>query len=208
MAKNKKKSTGATAESNDDANKVINVPNVITAVRLVLSIAVFYFLSQRLFTQALVAFVIAASTDWIDGYWARKFNQVTKVGRVFDPIVDKIIICGAFVFLVAEPRSGVAAWVAVLVMGREMLVTAIRSFIEQSGGDFSAQMSGKIKMLLQCIAVVASIILLRHLKQFGDDAAVPQWLQVSVPVSVWAAVAITIYSGLEYVVAAARRFRA
>lgn len=209
MAKNNKKKPLGSSESAapEVSNQIVNVPNAITALRLVISVAVFYFLANKLYTQALASFVIAASTDWIDGYWARKFNQVTKVGRVFDPIVDKIIICGTFVFLVAEPNSGIAAWVAVVVMGREMLVTALRSFIEQSGGDFSAQLSGKIKMLLQCVAVVASIVILRHFKEFGDDKPAPAWLATAVPVSVWAAVAITIYSGLEYVIAAVRRFR-
>ena len=90
-------------------------------------------------------------------------GQVTKLGRIFDPFVDKIIICGTFIFLAAEwPASGIAPWMAVVVMGREMLVTAIRSVIEQQGGDFSAQMAGKLKMVFQCVAVVASLLALRH----------------------------------------------
>ena len=115
---------------------------------------------------------------------ARYLNgQVTKLGRVFDPFVDKIIICGAFIFLAAEPASGVAAWMAVVVVGREMLVTALRGFIEQSGGDFSAQLAGKLKMVLQCVAVVASLVTLSY-----GERPQPDWLPITLQISVWAAV--------------------
>ena len=88
------------------------------------------------------------------------------------------------------------------MVSREMLVTALRSFIEQSGGDFSAKMSGKIKMVLQCIAVSASLFYLWH----GSEAA-PPWLFWTVRVSVWLAVLSTIQSGVGYVTAAATYFR-
>jgi CDP-diacylglycerol--glycerol-3-phosphate 3-phosphatidyltransferase len=91
---------------------------------------------------------------------------------------------------------------AVVVVGREMLVTAIRGFIEQQGGDFSAQMAGKLKMVFQCAAVVASLLALRHLVEVSP--ALPAWLYWTLHVSVWLAVILTVYSGLEYIVAAAR----
>jgi len=149
--------------------------------------------------------VIAAGTDWIDGYWARKYNQVTKLGRMLDPFVDKIIICGTFIYLAAEPNSGIAPWMAVVVVGREMLVTAIRGFIEQQGGDFSAQMAGKLKMVFQCAAAVASLLALNHLRtDVASPGPLPDWLYWSLQISVWLAVILTVYSGLEYVVAATR----
>ncbi len=182
-------------------NKVFNVPNQLTLARLVLSIVVFAMIGLSWYVPAIVTFVIAASTDWIDGYYARKYGQVTKLGRIFDPFVDKIIICGSFTFLVAEPSSGIAAWMAVLVVGREILVTALRSFIEQSGGDFSANMSGKLKMVFQCVAVVASLVAL----QYGGQR--PEWLTWVLPISVWLAVVSTAHSGAIYVFAAARHFK-
>jgi CDP-diacylglycerol--glycerol-3-phosphate 3-phosphatidyltransferase len=184
---------------------MLNVPNVLTTIRFVLSIVVFVLIPLSHYVPAMIVFVIAASTDWIDGWYARKYSQVTKLGRIFDPFVDKIIICGTFIFLAAEPGSGIAPWMAVVVMGREMLVTAIRGFIEQQGGDFSAQMSGKLKMLFQCFAVVASLLALRHLEQAGSRTApLPQWLYWTLHSSVWLAVISTVYSGLEYIVAAVR----
>jgi CDP-diacylglycerol--glycerol-3-phosphate 3-phosphatidyltransferase len=187
------------------STSILNVPNVLTAIRFLLSIVVFVLIPFEQYVAALIVFVIAASTDWIDGWYARKYGQVTKLGRIFDPFVDKIIICGTFVFLAAEPNSGITAWMAVVVVGREMLVTALRGFIEQHGGDFSAQMSGKLKMVFQCIAVVASLTVLRHYQQMGTRTApLPDWLYWTLRGSVWLAVLSTIYSGAEYIVAAAR----
>lgn len=182
--------------------KVWNVPNQVTASRFVLAIIVFFLIPLHFYLAALIIFVLAASTDWIDGYWARRFNQVTKLGRMFDPFVDKIIICGTFILLGAEQGSGIAAWMAVIVVGREMMVTALRSFIEQSGGDFSANMAGKLKMVFQCLAVCASLLTL----WYGPESAAT-WLQWTLVVSVWAAVLSTIQSGLGYLLAAAKFFR-
>ena len=187
---------------NNNENAVLNVPNSLTAIRLILAFVVFGLISQQQYVAALIVFIIAASTDWVDGYWARRFQQTTKLGRVFDPFVDKIIICGAFIFLAAEKNSGVAAWVAVVVMGREMLVTALRSAIEQGGGDFSAKWAGKLKMGFQCVAVGASLLLLTYAGQ------PPSWLKILLPVSVWLTVISTVYSGGEYVLAAMRFWRA
>lgn len=193
--------------ANSSSNTILNVPNTITAIRFALSVVVFVLIPLEQFVAALIIFVIAASTDWIDGWYARKYGQVTKLGRMFDPFVDKIIICGTFIFLAAEPHSGIVAWMAVVVMGRELLVTAIRSFIEQQGGDFSAQMAGKLKMVFQCVAVVASLAALRHYQQASDPPTpLPTWLYWTLHISVWLAVISTVYSGLEYVVAAAKSF--
>ncbi len=179
-----------------------NVPNLFTALRFVLSVVVFVMIPLRFYYTALVVFVIAASTDWVDGYWARRFDQVTRLGRIFDPFVDKIIICGVFIFLASEEGSGVFAWMAVVVVARELLVTALRGFIEQRGGDFSAKMSGKLKMVFQCIAVGISLFVLADPTQ-AQRLGFEWWL----PLAVWAAVLLTIYSGTQYVVVAFRLLR-
>ncbi|MCI0360543.1 MAG: CDP-diacylglycerol--glycerol-3-phosphate 3-phosphatidyltransferase [Planctomycetaceae bacterium] len=183
------------------SSTILNVPNVLTTARFVLAIVVFVLIPLQQYLAATVVFVIAAGTDWLDGWWARKYSQITKLGRIFDPFVDKIIICGTFIFLAAEGGSGIAPWMAVVVMAREMLVTALRGFIEQQGGDFSAQMSGKLKMVFQCAAVVASLLALYH---YHLPVTQPTWLKWALPISVWLAVISTVWSGLEYIVAAAR----
>jgi CDP-diacylglycerol--glycerol-3-phosphate 3-phosphatidyltransferase len=189
-------------------NVVFNIPNQLTAVRLALSIAVFVLIPLQLYLPALVVFALAAGTDWIDGWWARTYKQVTKLGRVFDPFVDKILICGTFIFLATEKDSGIYAWMAVVVMGREMLVTVLRTMVEQSGGDFSAKMAGKLKMVFQCLAVGASLVVLMYLQSGSKVSANDNsWLFWTLHISAWLAVLSTIYSGLEYVFIAARTLR-
>ena len=85
---------------------VLNVPNQLTSARLVLAVILFVFLARGYYTTSLILFIIAASTDWIDGYWARKYGQVTVLGRILDPFADKMIICGTFIFLAAAGRFG------------------------------------------------------------------------------------------------------
>ncbi len=177
-----------------------NVPNLLTTARLALAIAVLVLIHFQSFFAAVVTFVIAASTDWMDGYWARKYGQVTKLGRIFDPFVDKIIICGTFIALVAIPDSGIAAWMAVVVVARELLVTSLRGIIEGAGGDFSATSLGKWKMVLQCVAIVAALL---HLL----SEAPPEWLTWTRVAAIWLAVGLTVYSGFDYVLAAARVLR-
>ncbi len=184
------------------SDKVMTVPNQITFVRLLMSVAVFALIGVHWYTSAIWVFLVAASTDWVDGYYARKYGQVSKLGRVFDPFVDKIIICGTFIFLCAEPNSMIAPWMAVVVVGREMLVTVLRSSIEQAGGDFSANMSGKLKMVFQCAAVVASLLVLR------SEDNVPAWLSWTTLGLIWLSILSTVQSGSVYVVAAARFWRA
>ena len=184
-----------TATQSELVSKTIwNVPNPLTLAGLLLSIVLFVLLQFEHFMVGMVIFLIAAGTDWIDGYWARKYGQVTKLGRVLDPFVDKIIICGAFIFLASISGSGITAWMAVIVVGRELLVTALRSFLEGEGADFSAVMSGKLKMVLQCAAVAISMFAL----SYGTRSR-PEWLAMALPISVWSAIVLTVYSGVEYV---------
>ena len=181
--------------------RVLNIPNQITAVRLALAIVLFVLIPLDYFFAAMFVFLAAAGTDWVDGYWARKYDQVTQLGRIFDPFVDKILICGTFIYLAAEPRSGIAAWMAVLIVGRELLVKVLRSFLETRGADFSAKMPGKLKMVLQCAAAAASLLAL------STTGVVPSWLATALAVSVWGAIALTVYSGIIYIIVAAKLLR-
>ena len=191
----------AATEMSDSTKKpsIYNVPNALTSARFALAIAVMALIPLEQFTAALVVFSIAASTDWMDGYWARKYGQVTKLGRIFDPFVDKIIICGTFIALVEIPESGVASWMATVVVGRELLVTSLRGMIEGAGGDFSAKQLGKWKMVLQCAAAIAVLLALIY-------PDVQSW-SIIAQVLLWGAILLTLYSGYDYTVAAARLMR-
>jgi CDP-diacylglycerol--glycerol-3-phosphate 3-phosphatidyltransferase len=151
----------------------------------------------QLWVWSTVVFIAAAGTDFVDGYIARRYGLVTKIGRILDPFVDKVIICGAFMCLLVHPKSGINVWMALTVMGREMFVTSLRSFLEQHGKDFSAAWSGKVKMALQCVAVAWSLLSLSP----EVLAAVPakEFLLLR-DLVLWTAVVATIYSGLVYVI--------
>ena len=189
----------------------LNLPNFITASRLVLALLLFAMIDHGGYWIASAAmFVVAASTDWLDGYLARKYGQVTTLGRILNPFVDKIIVGGAFLFLLEKNgtgtaenaiQSGVTAWMAMAVIGREMFISSLRGFLEQQGKDFSASFSGKAKMTLQCVAVTASLLSL------SPDVDWP-WLIPARDVLLWSAVGVTIWSGLVYVVRAVKLLRA
>ena len=171
----------------------LNLPNLITLSRLGLAVVLFWLIYvEGFWISAAVLFVVAAATDAIDVYIARKYGQVTTLGRILDPFVDKIIVCGAFVFLLEKKAdSGVNSWMVMSVIGREMFVTGLRSFLEQAGKDFSAAFIGKAKMALQCVAITMSLLSL----SLGSDQ-----FNFYRNIVLWAAVAVTVYSGLSYAV--------
>jgi CDP-diacylglycerol---glycerol-3-phosphate 3-phosphatidyltransferase len=179
-------------------SKILNVPNSLSVVRLLLALVVGLLIESGRFLPAMVVFIIAAGTDAVDGWWARRFHQVTKLGRVLDPFVDKIIITAALVALVGAAGSHVQAWMVTLIIGREFLVTSIRAMVEGKGGDFSARWLGKLKMVFQCAAVVACLLTL-HLRAEHSGVMWVTWVTI---VLLWSAIAITLASGVDYVLQA------
>ena len=181
-------------------DRIWTVPNVISLVRLVLAIVLFAVIegvAGELPLAALVLFVVAAATDWVDGWYARRFNQVSRLGRIFDPLVDKVIVCGTFVLLADRTGSALLPWMAVVIVVRELVVTAIRAEMERAGHDFSAGWSGKLKMVFQCVAIALELgsRTWPELAVFGVTIH-----QAAIGVA-WLAVISTIWSGMEYVVA-------
>lgn len=174
------------------------VPNAITLARLVLTGVFIVMLAvatpswdegRPWALWACGLFIIAAITDAADGYLARKWNAISKFGRIMDPLADKLLILGAFVMLGGRDLggiAGVAPWMAVVILFRELLVTTARSVFESSGVDFSAAWSGKIKMILQSIAVPLILI----------DVAISD---APGPMAVWSAWAATIATAVSLV---------
>lgn len=196
-----------TPTSHSPSQVIFNVPNQITIARLFLSIACFAFLGTGFYLVALILFALAAGTDWIDGYWARRYQQITQLGRILDPFADKFLICGVFIFLAAVSESEIVPWMAVLVVAREMLVTGIRSFFEEKGVDFSASWAGKWKMVFQCAAVLLSLLKLTWIEGDTFSSGVPGWLDPSLVILVWISIIMTVYSGWGYVRTALRLVR-
>lgn len=183
-------------------------PNRITAIRFVGAMVLFAILGyveevelaegrqSVLFGVATALFVAVAATDWLDGWLARRYGHVTAFGRIADPFVDKILVLGSFVLLaVLEPTARfVPGWLVVLVLARELLVTGIRGYVESIGLSFAADRWGKLKMIVQCIAI--ALILGYHGIPWPEA-----WLQ---PVATFAYVAVgltllsSVQSGLAY----------
>ena len=180
-------------------DRIWTVPNIISTARLFLALVLFVAIERELCQPALVLFLVAASTDWVDGWWARRFGQVSRLGRILDPLVDKVIVCGAFILLAArDGSSAILPWMAVVVVVRELVVTAVRAEMERTGHDFSAGLSGKLKMVLQCGAIALELFVrCAPGASFGGID-----LRQAAGVVTWAAVVTTIYSGVEYLVSA------
>lgn len=195
----------SSAPDNRLGRNALNLPNAITMSRLILAVILFALIDyQGYWITGAVVFVIAAATDALDGFIARRYGMVTVLGRILDPFVDKFIICGAFIFLLAKPAAGINAWMVIIVVGREMFVTSLRGFLEQQGKDFSAAWSGKIKMALQCVAVFVSLLSLAP--QISESEFKEQFF-LARDILIWAAVISTVWSGLIYVVRGAKLLR-
>ena len=183
----------------------LNLPNSLTLSRLVLT-AVFvigFTLGDAVgYGIALVAFIIAAITDFLDGYFARKLNLVTSLGKLLDPIADKVLTASAFIFLCAHEQNFCPAWVVVVILAREFLVTGLRQIAVEKGQVIAADWSGKWKTGFQigfCITALVWLFLesLGHEDFFLAQLAHPgSWLM---PSFLWLSLTLTVVSGLQYV---------
>jgi CDP-diacylglycerol--glycerol-3-phosphate 3-phosphatidyltransferase len=168
-----------------------NVPNTLTLSRLALAVVVFALISTGFYLAALVVFVVASATDALDGYFARLLDQCTPIGRQLDPLVDKVIVLGGFIYLLTIEGTGLAPWMVTAIVVRELLVQALRSLIEGRGEAFGAVMAGKLKTVVQCLAISAILLALAL-------RPAPAWLWGR-DALIWAAVILTLYSGIGYV---------
>jgi len=184
----------------------VNVPNAITLSRLVLT---GIFVAGASFDNvvghwvALVSFVIAAISDFLDGYLARKMGLVTPMGKLMDPLADKVLVCSAFVYLSAEGYCPV--WVTVLILAREFLVTGLRQIAVEAGQVLAADRLGKWKTGLQLTFCITCLVWFAFQPLDPANPLVwlfqylsrPEgWLQ---PVSLWLALALTLLSGWNYI---------
>ena len=182
------------------AASLFNLPNKLTSSRLGLAFVLFLLIWLQQWVWSLLVFVVAAITDWLDGYFARKRGLVSSLGRVYDPLVDKILVSGAFIFLMSEPSAGVNAWMVTIVVAREFIVTGLRGFLEEKGVSFGADWLGKLKMVLQCAAIIwilAFLSLLGHGMAPVGGGLIRDLLNYSM-------VTMTFVSGANYVARAIR----
>jgi len=197
------------------------LPNGLTMLRLVLAAAFFGTLNAYRYPDhntlwanvAVVFFVLAAITDALDGYLARKWHVESIFGRIMDPFCDKVLVLGAFIYL-AGPRfivrewveagsfftmaTGVYPWMVVIVLARELLVTGFRGEAESMGVSFGSSWFGKWKMILQSFCIPVVLLLTVNFKTGGPETlnVMARWICYVV---VYTTVTVTILSGLPYV---------
>jgi CDP-diacylglycerol---glycerol-3-phosphate 3-phosphatidyltransferase len=180
----------------------MNVPNKITISRifliplfLIIMLVPFDWGIMSLFGADLpvthfigaLIFIFAASTDWVDGYYARKYNLVTNMGKFLDPLADKLLVSAALIVLVELGFA--ASWIVIAIISREFAVTGLRLLLVEGGEVVAANMLGKIKTWAQIIAISALLLhnTIFELIHFPFD-----------DVALWVALIFTIWSGLDY----------
>ena len=183
----------------------VNLPNSITLIRIASIPLLMWILSSARFASvngerellASVVFIAAAMTDGIDGYLARKREQVTTMGILLDPLADKLLIAAAFVTLVQLNPSLVPAWIAVVVIGREFLVSGLRGIAASEGFTIEASDLGKLKMVVQIVAVVAVILDHRwkELPVYGGYFFPIHWIAY---LAIWFTVCVSLVSAIDY----------
>ena len=197
--------SGDTAAPHSSAH--VNLPTYITLTRILSIPVLIWILSSNHFSSAngerellaSVVFIAASLTDAIDGYLARRRAQVTTMGMLLDPVADKLLIAAAFITLVQFNPRTVPAWMAVIIIGREFLVSGLRSIAASEGFTIQASDLGKMKMLVQIVSVVAAII--------DHHWAYLPWYFLGLPVhpialaSIWIMVCLSLVSAIDYFVA-------
>ena len=205
------------------------IPNQLTISRIFLA-AIFFVLvglydphgsaSTWLMGTGFVVYIIAGITDILDGHLARKWNQVSAFGRMVDPIVDKVLVVGAFMMLAGPDFTTAAAgvslqapdwvtggmttavqpWMVVVIVAREFIISGVRGYSESLGREFPATSAGKIKMILQCSAIGTIIFYIAWLQNVA-------WMIWLVSGLVWLSVIATVLSGLLYISKTRKLFR-
>jgi len=185
----------------------MNLPNSITMSRIVMIPLLLWILSPHFPLQAAwgeqevaasVLFVLASITDGLDGYLARKRGQITTMGMLLDPLADKIMVTAALIALVAYNPDVVKVWIAVVIIGREFLISGLRSIASSEGFTIQASDLGKLKTVIQIVSVVSAILAHRwHDWQFGYLVIPVKWIAVA---AIYFTVLVSTISAIDYFV--------
>ncbi|MFL6200651.1 MAG: CDP-diacylglycerol--glycerol-3-phosphate 3-phosphatidyltransferase [Thermoanaerobaculia bacterium] len=172
---------------------MLNLPNLLSIFRILLVPPLVVVLLTKFEGKewwGLGLFLLAAVMDFFDGWLARRRKEITRLGTLLDPAADKILVSAAFISLVELDHTLVPAWIVVVIICREFAVTVLRSFASAEGLVIPSGLSGKIKTTVQIISISLLII----------HSQLPTQFRHAAPISLWAAMLITAYSGIEYFV--------
>jgi CDP-diacylglycerol---glycerol-3-phosphate 3-phosphatidyltransferase len=185
----------------------VNLPNSITLTRIASVPLLIWALSPKFPLQshhgeqeilASAIFILASITDGLDGYLARRRGQITTLGMLLDPLADKLMVTAAFILLVAYNPRQMHPWIAVLVIGREFLVSGLRSIATSEGFTIEASDLGKLKTVTQIVAVVAAI--LNHRWDAWDLWGFPVGVHLIAVTAIYWMTIVSIISAVDYFV--------
>src|SRR5436305_1406456 len=182
----------------------VNLPNSITLTRIfsiplliwILSTSRFHGTGGEKELLASALFIAASFTDGIDGYLARHRGQITTMGMLLDPLADKLLVAAAFVTLVQLNPRVVPAWMAVVIIGREFLISGLRSIAASEGFTIEASDLGKFKMVVQIVSIVAAILALQWSEWDFGFIIIP--VRLTAFLAIWFMVAVSVISAVDY----------
>ncbi|WP_303721210.1 CDP-diacylglycerol--glycerol-3-phosphate 3-phosphatidyltransferase [Malonomonas rubra] len=183
-----------------DDVKLMNLPNILTLARIAavpVVVVLLMFESRETSFGAAIVFSLAAITDWLDGYLARKWQVVTVLGKFLDPLADKLIVMAALIMLI--PLDRVPAWAVFVILAREMLVTGLRSIASSEGIVIAASNLGKYKTIFQMVAIIGLLLHYRFYWFFGVelDFLYPSFHNAGI-FFFYISLLLTIWSGGDY----------
>jgi CDP-diacylglycerol---glycerol-3-phosphate 3-phosphatidyltransferase len=169
-----------------------SLPNILTLCRILVAPLLVVLLSfPNPLNRALAAllFVLASTTDYLDGYLARRYDVISAVGKLLDPMADKLLVMTALIMLVAMPEGPVPAWMVVIILGREIMITSLRGVASTQGVVIQAEELGKYKTILQIFSITGLFLHHRYL-----------WIDFHLGgmYFLWASLILSIWSGIAY----------
>jgi len=183
----------------------MNLPNSITMTRIIMIPLFLWILSPHFPWQgsdgvqeiaASILFVLASITDGLDGYLARKHGQITTMGMLLDPLADKIMVTAALIALVAYNPDVVKVWIAVVIIGREFLISGLRSIASSEGFTITASELGKLKTVVQIVSVVSAILAHRWDRWTIGVVVIPvRWYAIA---AVYFVLLVSVVSATDY----------
>lgn len=171
--------------------KLWNTPNKLSIIRIAVSPLLVLLLldpGKGLSVLCAVLFSLVSMTDWLDGYLARKHNEVTTLGKFLDPLADKLLVVTALIMLISLGRA--PAWMVAFIVGREIAITGLRTIARDEGLILQASPIGKTKTVAQILAIIPLLV---HYPFYGVD------FQRIGMVVLWIAMILTLWSGVDYV---------
>ncbi|HIE35834.1 MAG TPA: CDP-diacylglycerol--glycerol-3-phosphate 3-phosphatidyltransferase [Candidatus Omnitrophica bacterium] len=177
----------------------MNIANWLTLLRIVLSFVCIWLILKNTFFSLLGAFFVflmASFTDFLDGFLARKRKIVSDLGKLFDPIADKILIVG--VFCAFLQLRVVNAWIVIVIMLREFIITSLRLYSLNKGIVLEAKKWGKHKTLSQVLGIIVIFILLILFRKFPQSKQIHLFYNYFIPIIMWYILIVTLFSGIYY----------